>query len=65
VEAPPPLLVEESAHPYANNTDLRQTLHIKGAAKLLIRFDPRCHLHPTDMMTSISFYRDDGYQVYL
>jgi hypothetical protein len=38
VEAPPPLLVEESTHPYENNIDIRKKFHIKGAAKLLIKY---------------------------
>jgi hypothetical protein len=30
VDLPPPVLVEESEHPYPNNVDFRKEIHIKG-----------------------------------
>jgi len=57
----PPVKTVSSAHPYPSNSDKRGRVHIGGAAKLLIRFDPRCAIG-TDLMTRLSFYRDRHYQ---
>ncbi len=62
VDAPLPILIEESAHPYENNQEVRQKYHIKGASKLLIRFDANCNVHRNDPLTRCSFYRDEEYQ---
>ncbi|PRP87156.1 putative HECT E3 ubiquitin ligase [Planoprotostelium fungivorum] len=62
VECPPPVLLEESSHPYENNVDIRKELHIRGASKLVIRFDGQSNLHRSDIMTRCSFYRDPNYQ---
>jgi hypothetical protein len=48
--------MEESAHPYENNQDYRKAFHINGASRLVVRFDPRCHIN-TDMLSRVAFYR--------
>jgi hypothetical protein len=62
VEAPLPIITEESSHPYENNHEVRKKFHIKGASKLIIRFDPNCNVHRSDPLTRCSFYRDEEYQ---
>jgi len=61
VSVPPPIHVEESDHPYSANLDYRKCIHINGASRLIIRFDPRCRTH-TDILTRVAFYRDQEYQ---
>lgn len=56
VSVPPPVIIEESPHPYENNQDYRKMFHINGASRLMIRFDPRCHIN-TDMLSRVAFYR--------
>lgn len=57
----PPVRTVRSPHPYPSHTEKRGKVHIGGASKLLVRFDPRCQIG-TDMMTRLSFYRDPNYQ---
>ncbi len=55
------MIVEESNHPYENNQDERKRFHVNGASRLIIRFDPQCHIN-NDMLSRVAFYRDDQYQ---
>ena len=54
--------MEESEHPYKPNKDVRKKFHIPGASRLLIRFDDRSSVNHSEMMTSVSFYRDEQHQ---
>ena len=40
-ETPQPIL-QESAHPYQDNTNTSNTIHMPGAEALILNFDPRC-----------------------
>eukprot|EP01119_Soliformovum_irregulare_P023983 TRINITY_DN8500_c0_g1_i1.p1 TRINITY_DN8500_c0_g1~~TRINITY_DN8500_c0_g1_i1.p1 ORF type:complete len:1141 (-),score=425.00 TRINITY_DN8500_c0_g1_i1:16-3438(-) len=60
-KVPPPNLSEESRHPYDNHLDYRKCLHIQGASKLIIKFDPRCNVHNSDPLTRCAFYADEEY----
>jgi hypothetical protein len=55
--APKPVVLE-SPHPYENHTDVRDMVQVKGAGRLLVRFDAKSQTND-DMMTRLAFYRDD------
>jgi hypothetical protein len=61
VRFPKPVLTFKTLHPYESHLDIREKVHIPGATKLLVSFDSRCQI-ANDMMTQLSFYRDDQYQ---
>ena len=58
---PPPVLVFKTAHPYASHSNIRERVHLPGASKLLVTFDSNCQIS-ADMLTRLTFYRDDQYQ---
>jgi len=61
VHHPPPVIKKKSKHPYLSHKELRERVHIPGASKLLVTFDPRCHIG-SDIYTRLSFYRDENHE---
>jgi len=61
VNHPPPVLLFQSQHPYESHSERRECVHIPGASKLMVSFDPQCDLG-NDLLTRLCFYRDEQYQ---
>lgn len=55
---PPPSVVFETSHPYLPHTEMESRIHIQGASRLLVTFDPKTKWS-SDVLTKLVFYRDE------